>query len=401
MMDFGFLWKRRAAFYLKEAIGYTRYIANSGSIAFLVLGVTGAAFYYSQLLRELPTTFPIEWGMALLFAFLLAKGRIRTFIKEADLVFLLPAEEKLSRYFKFAFGYSLLAQSVILYLFLLVLWPLYIHRMGDAALSFSLVFILLAVLKGFHLLAAWQEMRFVQRRKLTFHAWVRGLVSFPLIYFFFTRGLSLIWIGGILGILVVSFLYYRSVHRLHLLNWQQLIQEEMKVMSRFYRFVNSFVDVPGFQTKVYRRNWLCGITNRLSFTQKNTYIYLMLKSFIRSDLLGMVFRIAIIGFLVVFFLPGDWGKGTAYGIFLYLAAIQLAALGQIHGHVFWFYLYPIDPGQRKAALKTVSTWALAAIGILLWIPLVFRFQSLYLPLVGIFLGFIMVFFLRKRKPMKD
>lgn len=390
------LWKKRVTSFGKEVVSYSRYIANSGSVGFLILALSGGAYYYSQLLRSLPSTLPVEWGIALLFTFLLARGRVRTFMKEADQVFLLPAEEKMVDYFKPAIAYSVVIQSIVLFLFLLLLWPLYTHRMGAYSLPFLGVFIGLVAIKGLNLLAAWYEMRLEGHSIRRYHVWIRGLSLFPLLYFLFSRGFSLPWLGAFIGVVLVSYGYYRWIGQQHLPHWGRLIQEEMRAMSRFYRFINGFIDVPGISGRIHRRQWLSGVTHRLQFTQKNTYTYLILKSFIRSDLSGMAFRLTLLGWLVIFFLPGDWGKGTAFVTFLYLVGIQLVGLRQIHAHVFWFSLYPINPKQRTRAIKQVTEWTLWVVSFLLWIPLTIGFQSVYLPLIGFITALSMVLYLRRR-----
>ena len=395
-MDVRILWKRRLASFAKEAAGYSRYIANSGSIAFLIFAFIGGAIYYNQLLQSIPPDLPVEWGMAILFAFLIASGKIRTFIKEGDRVFVLPAEKDMGPYFKGAIGYSAIVQSIILFLLLLLAWPLYRHCMGEDTLPFLQVIFTLIVLKVANILAVWQELKIDHRGMKVFHKVIRMLVLVPILYFYFSWGMNFVLAGAIVALLFVSLVYYRSIFGKRLLRWDDLIQEEKKAMSRFYRFMNGFIDVPGVSVSVHRRSWLSGITNRLSFSQENTYTYLILKSFIRSDLSGIILRMAILGLAVIIFIPGDLGKGTAYGIFLYLVGVQLIALRQIHAHVFWFFLYPVDARQRIEAIKRVNLWVLGVVSVLLAVPLFVTFQSVYLPVVAILLALIMVVYLRKR-----
>lgn len=395
-MDVKILWKKRLVTFIKEAFGYSRYIANSGSVAFLIFAFIGGAVYYNQILQSIPQDLPVEWGMAILFSFFLGFGKIRTFIKEGDRVFILPAEKHMGPYFKGAMQYSVIVQSIILFLLLLIVWPLYRHRMGEDTLPFLQVIITLVVLKSVNILAAWKELKIDNRGLKVFHKVIRMFVLVPILYFYFSQGMSIVWISGVLALILVSFLYYRSIYTQHLLRWDDLIEEEKKSMSRFYRFINGFIDVPGVSVSVHRRPWLSGITNRLSFSQENTYTYLIFKSFIRSDLSGIILRMTIIGLAIILFIPGVWGKGTVYGILLYLVGVQLVALRQIHAHVFWFFLYPVDATQRIKAIKRVNLWVLGVVAALLAIPLLVTYQSIYLPVVAILMALIMIVYLRKR-----
>jgi len=395
-LDIKLLWQKRLSSFMKEVATYSRYIANSGSITFLILAFIAGSYYYSQLLHLIPPELPVEWGMALLFAFLLARGKIRTFMKEGDRVFILPAEKQMGSYFKRSILYSIIVQSLVLFLLLLILWPLYRHRMGEETMPFLQGFLILFLLKAVNILALWQEMKFNQRGMRTFHTVVRMLVLIPVLYFYFAQGMNIVWLSAVMALIAVSYFYYRSVCGQCFLRWDDFIQEENKAMARFYRFVNGFVDVPEIGGSVHARSWLAKLPNRLSFTQENTYLYLILKSFIRSDLFGIIVRMIIVGLAVIFFIPGDWGKGTAYFIFLYLVGVQLAALRQIHAHVFWFYLYPVDAKQRIKGMQKVNFWVLSIVSILLAVPLLLTFQSIYLPIAALVLASIMVAYLRKR-----
>lgn len=63
--------------------------------------------------------------MAVLFSLVLTSSYVRTLLKEADLVFLLPLESKMEPYLKQAFVYSYVSQLFPLIALSIVAMPLY------------------------------------------------------------------------------------------------------------------------------------------------------------------------------------------------------------------------------------------------------------------------------------
>ena len=96
------LWKERFRHFLKEVRTYSKYVFND-HLKFIFVFIIGAgAYYYQQWLQTLTPSFPTALVMAVLRSRI--NGRIHSnVIKEADLVYLLPVEQKLKPYFTKAF----------------------------------------------------------------------------------------------------------------------------------------------------------------------------------------------------------------------------------------------------------------------------------------------------------
>ncbi|WCK54406.1 ABC transporter permease [Aneurinibacillus sp. Ricciae_BoGa-3] len=361
------LWKQRAASFWGEALQYSRYIGNSGTITFLVFAFIAGAYYYSVFIRWLPQAYPVEWGMAAVFAFGLSFGSVRTFLKEADTVYLLPLEWKMGAYFRLSIRYSFILQALYLFGLLLVVWPLYRHRMADHAWPFIALLLYLLFLKAGNLLASWQEQRLREQGMRRLHFLVRLAANYAVAAVLFSRGigteiaiLTLVYFGG-------GWAYYRLLERKYI-NWQQLLAAEGKAKSRFYFFINWFVDVPGIETRVNRRPILSSLAGRTPFMQKNTYAFLYGKAFVRSDLPGMLFRLAVVAILLIWLVRNPWGKVLVYAIFLYASAIQLATIRQLHRYVFWHHVYPLPQGLREEALVRIVYRVLLVVAGVLFVP---------------------------------
>ncbi len=97
------LWKERFRHFLQEVRTYSKYVFND-HLKFIFVFIIGAgAYYYQQWLQTLTPSFPTALVMAVLLGFVLTAGSIQTLLKEADLVYLLPVEQKLKPYFTKAF----------------------------------------------------------------------------------------------------------------------------------------------------------------------------------------------------------------------------------------------------------------------------------------------------------
>ena len=124
-MDSKALFKKRLKTHIKELVRYSQYILN-GHIAIAILFLIGAgAVFYQQLLTQLPETFPTDWIISILFGLVALYNPIQNLLKEADLVYLFPAEKKLTSYFNYTLMYSFLTQLYLLAIVAAALAPLY------------------------------------------------------------------------------------------------------------------------------------------------------------------------------------------------------------------------------------------------------------------------------------
>lgn len=384
-MDVRRLWNERVGAFTREAFGYMRYIGNSGTIMFLVFAFILAAYYYGQLLSSLPRTYPVEWLIVLLFSLQLTAGTVRTLLKEADLVFLLPLEGRMGPYFTGALAYTFTFQAVGSFLLLLAVWPLYTHRMGERAEPFVLLLLLILAVKLANTVGRWLEMRLRERPARAVHMLLRLAANAALLSVLFSLGFHPAVLLAALAFLAAAFFYYRLLSKKQL-HWEYLVQAEKRARGRFYSFVNQFVDVPHMENKIRRRAWAAALVDRIAFTQRNAYVYLYGKVFVRSELLSMCLRLAVVGLIVIALIQDVWGKLAAYFVVLALTAAQLSTLRQHYRYVFWTHIYPVPGEARRAAIVRVVCIALLVQAAVLYagmfIPFVFGWHWTAAPLIG-------------------
>jgi len=132
-----------------------------------------------------------------------------------------------------------------------------------------------------------------------------------------------------------------------------------------------------------------------------------MKSFVRSDILGIVLRAGILGALLVWWTrSGMMGSGI-YLFFVFLAGVQMSSLLRYHSESFWLHVYPIPPGSRRTNAIGLAFQIQLLFAVLTWLPLLGagsdRLGPVFLTLViGVVLCLLFRFFAgRKNTPDDD
>lgn len=94
------LWKSRLADYFKDLAKYLRYIFNDHLVLVMVFVVGALGFYYSQWLKTLDASFPVNWVMIVVLVLVLSLTQVNTLLKSADAVYLTVMETRMASYFK-------------------------------------------------------------------------------------------------------------------------------------------------------------------------------------------------------------------------------------------------------------------------------------------------------------
>ncbi|MBP3041357.1 ABC transporter permease [Bacillaceae bacterium Marseille-Q3522] len=343
------LWKERLNKSAREYARYLRYIFNGHMLIALLFLVGTGAYYYQQWVKGLPDAFPTAFVMAVIVAAFVTYSPIYTFLLEADRVFLLPLEEQLAPYFRKALIFSFFMQLYFLVISLAVVMPLYAQRHHGDYRNFILFLLLILFAKAINLLIRWDILRFVEVSVHRIDTVIRFLLNGVFLYllfsdaaFFFLLIVAVIYIG--------VFLIFHNQVKGKGLKWELLIAFEERRMMAFYRLANLFTDVPQLRNRVKRRKWLDGMLSFLPFDQRQTFMNLYFRSFLRSgDYFGLFLRLIIIGGVVLYFIIQGIGQIIFVLLLLYLTGVQLLPLWNQHQYKLWLQLYPL-----KNALKQKS-----------------------------------------------
>ncbi|EOO25868.1 ABC transporter permease EscB [Bacillus cereus BAG1X2-3] len=345
------LWKERFRHFLKEVRTYSKYVFND-HLKFIFVFIIGAgAYYYQQWLQTLTSSFPTALVMAVLIGLVLTAGSIQTLLKEADLVYLLPVEEKLKPYFTKAFLFTFMIQLYIIAIVAAALAPLYFQQMKQTGAGYIWIVLAFVIVKAWNLFVAWEK-SFLTDQNIQRADWFIRFILNGLFVYFLVERTSVLFIGGIVLLMVLYLAIMHQMVKGKPLNWEYLISEEGKKMMLLYRIANMFVDVPALKERVSRRKWLDFILSIIG--EKRTYLYLYTRTFLRSgNYFGLYVRLLALGGVILYFIPFLYGRFIVSFIFLYLIGYQLLTLWKHHRMKIWLDLYPVKVDEKKKDFLTL------------------------------------------------
>lgn len=365
------LFMTRFRAFVKETSRYFQYIFNGHTAIAILFLISAAAYYYQHLLRTLPVDFPTSWVIAFFFSLVSTYSPIHTLLKEADLVFLLPAEQQMGRYFTNALIFSYVLQLYLVVLILAVLAPLY-QASFDTYSGYLFYGVILVILKAWNMMANWWMLKIRDQASHIIEKGCRFLLQLSLFYFFVNGHVIFAAITTVLLFVVFLYSYYLA-SRHKALAWDRLVEKDQSQMRAFYRLANMFTDVPHLKARIKKRHWLVHLaTTLVPFKQRTTFSYLYRITFIRSsDYLGIYLRLTGLGFVAILYIPQLW-LGVAIGIlFLYLSGIQLMTISQHHRLTLWMDIYPIANTIRYQAVHQLLLQLLSIQTVLLTLAFCF------------------------------
>lgn len=374
MLDVKQLFAERLKAHVLELTRYLRYIFTGHLAIAMVFILAALSVYYQQWLEQMPDNFPAEWLMAIILGFVATHAPIQTFVKKADLVFLIPAEYRLKGYFLRAIIYSFVTQLYLLIFAVVALAPLYFQTFPTySSREFWLLFFLLLLLKIWSYAVSWwmHKVRDATTRRM--EVLLRYLLVTALIFFFIQQETILTLIVTVL-LIGVWLVHYQLAKKTKTVNWELLIEQNYRRMRAFYRLANMFTDVPHLETQVKKRQLLAGLLTKRLPIQKNTaFLYLYRLTTVRStDYLGIYLRLLIIGLILVWTVSNSWLMLVFAVLFLYVIFLQIVPLYQHHRTLVWIDLYPIKEEVRR---KNFVQWIRQLIwltSILFLIPFVYE-----------------------------
>jgi ABC-2 type transport system permease protein len=155
MINIKNLWKQRFVQNSNETRKYLRYMLNDHLLFVLLFALGGAAYYYKNWVTSLPDDFPYIFILAIVLSLVLTHSPIRTFLKEADIAFLLQIELKLADYFKRSIMYSSMMQTYWIIIAFVGLLPIYSRFTHNGFSTILLSLILFVTIKFWNLKLKW------------------------------------------------------------------------------------------------------------------------------------------------------------------------------------------------------------------------------------------------------
>ncbi|WP_219838517.1 ABC transporter permease [Paenibacillus sp. R14(2021)] len=363
------LWRKRAGDFWRGCMPYIRDMTQSGlpgvTIMLLLAGLAG----YGLLLRNMPASFPFTRTGVIVLTPILCWSPLRTWLREADVVFLVPREAEMPAYLWRSFRYNGLACCAGVLFVCAAYLPLYLA--GPSFTPVSLVVGGALLMKLLNTGGAWRERQLVGRswrRSFRLMRWAATAVA--------TAALlqTEIW-KTVIYLAVVSalfgLLYWRASR--YAFPWMTLIHEEQLTRRRYMAFFSSFADVPTESAAVRSRPYLSWMTRFVRYGKRSAFIYLYAHTLIRTELGGIVIRFTALGIISGILaayagLLQGWGSAAVCLLFVWLSGIQLGSLAQSHRHSVWRLVYPLPDVTRHDAVLRVDRVASLICAIVIWLP---------------------------------
>jgi len=312
------IWDDRLKEFYIEIVKYFSLIAMGVLYSFIIFGSI-FLYYYIKFLQWLPPYFPTEMLASFVITYTFLKTSVRTFVKKADVIFLMPAETALSSYFKKSMFYSAFIDAIKLIIMLLIISPLI--KQGEFFNAVSIITISGLILLNIRL--TWIEQWMTTKRQKLIHKVIRFLTFYTIIYFMFTG----MWtISGTLLIVNSLLWFYVFSNKGSGIDWDFLINQEEKSQLKIYKFINMYIDVPHLKHSFKRRKLLdWSIKKVITHKQPSTYTYLFSHLFIRyNEFYYLYARLTLIGVGISYFFPA-YGWVVAFPL-LFLTGYQLLPL---------------------------------------------------------------------------
>ncbi|WP_321284151.1 ABC transporter permease [Exiguobacterium profundum] len=329
----------RLGTWMEEVVKYSRYVANGGLLFTFYFTLIYGAFVYNSFLERIDGTFPGTWIAAAVLLIMPLGHRPRTFVQEADQVFLLPELGDIRSYMIGVRLFNLVFAALRGLLVLLVLLPLLVRTE-----SYSSIEVLSFVVTMVMLSAAGRLAKVEGVREWTILPFALG--SGVLILMNWTQWA---WIPAFAPFIL---LHLKRNERIPLLHWLSL---EEKSRAQFERVISWFVDLPTLKEEVRERRLLTRLLeNRvLRRVDASRYVY-GLRILRSNDSLDLILRLTVVA-LIVMWMSGGWYVGLVTPLFVGLTALQLVPLFKRLEAISIVSWLPITRDERIAGY---SWWAM-------------------------------------------
>lgn len=329
----------RLGTWMEEVVKYSRYVANGGLLFTLYFTLIYGAFVYNSFLERIDGTFPGTWIAAAVLLIMPLGHRPRTFVQEADQVFLLPELGDIRSYMTGVRLFNLVFAALRGLLVLLVLLPLLVRTESYSSIEVLSVVVTMVMLSAAGRLAK-----------------VEGVREWTILPFALVSGACLLmdwtawaWVPAFMPFI---FLHVKRNERIPLLHW--LVLEE-KSRAQFERVISWFVDLPTLKEEVRERRLLTKLLEKRVLQRVDASRYVYGLRIIRSnDSLDLILRLTAVA-LIVMWMSGGWYVGFVTPLFVGLTALQLVPLFKRLEAISIVSWLPIT---RQERIEGYSWWAM-------------------------------------------
>jgi ABC-2 type transport system permease protein len=338
------LFKSRKLEIAKEKQYYNKFVFNGHFGIFLLILLGAFILGYGQFLKSIPTNlnFPLIVGVILALTSLFP---IRTLLKDADRLFLLPFEKHMSEYMKHSLVYSYFLRLPIQILMVIIFFPLF-YVLNHQTYIFYIMFAILALVYPFiGLVLKWEWYKY----KL--ESWSIHLLLFIIFLTGYYLVLEVKSFTAITTIIILIALIYiiRYYNKKELYPWEKMITSEAQHRMNYYKFVNMFTDVKHLKETAVRRNYLdplLRIPKRKHFNENYMYLFLFYRSFMRGkDAFNIIIRLIVIALILMIWLNQMFISAIIGALFMYIIILQMAQFYTQQAYGLWPQVWPVPDSK--------------------------------------------------------
>ncbi len=349
----------------ENRLKYSKYIFNSHLIMFLII-VSGAVIInYSKwlLIATKFELYAVFFTASAVLSYFLVAFKVKTYIEEADSVFLLPLEKYYGRVaFKTALT-SIFQQLFLLLTFYFVTKPI-TDKISNLDKISLIILVFLIVFSNLYKLA---EVIYFQEKLLT------KILLFITVFLQIIAAFLNIKYLLYLNILLLFILILTSLQQLsnlkkeigkesefyYLLKWNEAAEYDKQRKERYMKFVNMFVDVPLNGIKVSRRKYFDILLPKLTknnFNQENSFKYYYYRVFLRQEnTVYLALRLMLIAGIIIYSFNNLYVSAVAIISYSYLTIIQLVPLYKQISNNMWHNILPVNEKIKVNSFKKLLT----------------------------------------------
>ena len=340
---------------------YSKYIFNSHLIMFLIIVLGAAMINYSKWIAiaskfELYSVFI---AASLAFSYYLISTKVKTYIKEADAVFLLPLEKYYKNVGKKTIINTTVVHVIAFVIFYFSVKPItsIIGTVDRIAICLLIMVILLNNLLKYFQIIHYKELIWVKILQFI-------VVFIQIISVFIVN--TYILITDLVGIIALSYSTYYILKNAgnvrnaddkekFVVKWNEAAEYDKHRMESYLKFVNMFVDVPLSGVKVARRKYFDAILPKLTkdnFTKENSFKYYYYRVFLRQEnTVFLALRLMLLAGLIIFSFKNPYVSAVAIISYSYLTIIQLVPLYKQMSNNIWHSILPVDESIKIGSFK--------------------------------------------------
>ena len=361
---------------------YSKYIFNSHLIMFLIIVLGAVLINYSKWLAIASKVelYSVLIAATLAFSYYLVSTKIKTYIKEADAVFLLPLE----KYYR-KVGLKTVINSTVVHIITVVIFYFATKPITNLIGNIDRlsIFMLLIVIIWNNLL---KYLQVIHYKEIIWSKLLLFVVIFMqlLVVFFDDIAIRIIYLISIIVLAVFTYYIMKNAgnklnakdQEKYVVNWNQAADYDKHRIESYLKFVNMFVDVPLSGVKVARRKYFDILLPKLTkdnFKKENSFKYYYYRVFLRQEnTVYLALRLMLLAALVTFSFKNTYVSGLAIISYSYLTIIQLVPLYKQMSNNIWHSILPVSEDikiksykQLLTSVMIVTTLLLGVVSILL------------------------------------